>query len=215
MATTSIFSPNLALAPSNNAINSALDGGCSGTTGKRKRQYGKADPVEWMAPFEQDKDGEIAFRIRATHLLFSVVRNMTQSRLIEEAIYFASLSNSIMYTQKLTQIAHAIGLNPSLVKQYAYHVLVLLDDTLLSVGTPVETWWDEYAQKLSYQRMVLSEREVYEQIELTHTDTSNAVLVCFKCHSKSIETEQKQTRGADEAMTVFCKCRNCETRWRM
>lgn len=182
---------------------------------KRKRNYATHNGVEWVAPIDIEKDDDSFMRIRAVQLLFSVIGDFVIARSLEETIYSASLTRGLVYGRKLTQLVHSISLNPQLVSKYNNNTLVLLDDTTLSVGTPVETWWIEHMQKLSYQRMVLAEREIYEQDELTQTDNSTAVFVCFKCHSKSIETEQKQTRGADEAMTVFCKCRNCDTRWRM
>lgn len=176
------------------------------------------DAVEWVLPLD-DTTEPIASstRIRAVRLLFTVTVDLSIARSIEENIYHASNTRGFAYADKLTQLVYAITLNPTLAheQRYPHSVLVLLDDKTLSCGTPVEVWWQEYAKQLAYQRMVLAERELYETEEMAHTDNHNAALVCFKCHSKSIETEQKQTRGADEAMTVFCKCRTCDARWRM
>jgi transcription elongation factor S-II len=40
-------------------------------------------------------------------------------------------------------------------------------------------------------------------------------LQCRRCKSTDVAWEQKQTRGADEAMTVFCSCATCGNRWTM
>ncbi len=37
----------------------------------------------------------------------------------------------------------------------------------------------------------------------------------YACKSKDIDTEQKQTRSADEPMTLFCACNRCGKRWVM
>lgn len=41
------------------------------------------------------------------------------------------------------------------------------------------------------------------------------LLKCRRCKSNDIITEQKQTRAADEGMSVFAVCRNCLTKWKM
>ena len=40
-------------------------------------------------------------------------------------------------------------------------------------------------------------------------------ICCRKCKSAKITFNQKQTRSADEAMTVFCQCSDCLYRWKM
>jgi len=37
---------------------------------------------------------------------------------------------------------------------------------------------------------------------------------CGKCKSNKVEHTQRQTRSADEPMTVFCNCLKCGKRWR-
>jgi len=38
---------------------------------------------------------------------------------------------------------------------------------------------------------------------------------CIRCKSKYVDYTERQTRSADEPMTVFLRCLNCEKRWRM
>ena len=40
------------------------------------------------------------------------------------------------------------------------------------------------------------------------------LFTCFKCRSKQCTYYQLQTRSADEPMTTFVTCVNCEARWR-
>ena len=44
---------------------------------------------------------------------------------------------------------------------------------------------------------------------------SSGAMHCRKCSSDRITVQQKQTRSADEGMTVFCSCDQCGHQWRM
>ena len=41
-----------------------------------------------------------------------------------------------------------------------------------------------------------------------------ALFICKLCKSEDVNWHQKQTRSADEAMTVFLECANCGAKWR-
>lgn len=45
-------------------------------------------------------------------------------------------------------------------------------------------------------------------------DDPSGLFVCSRCHSRSVQTRQMQTRSADEPMTVFCRCQACGKRWK-
>lgn len=49
-------------------------------------------------------------------------------------------------------------------------------------------------------------------VESDHTQ--GCVAVCRCCGSRDVRIVQKQTRSADEAMTVFAACRACGARWK-
>ena len=63
----------------------------------------------------------------------------------------------------------------------------------------------------NYYSMILNAKKVLSE----KTDTTVGLFVCTKCNSKDIDTEQKQTRSADEPMTLFCACNRCGKRWVM
>ena len=57
-------------------------------------------------------------------------------------------------------------------------------------------------------------QDVYpKHIERAVTIT-DSVLQCGKCKKNSVDYYEKQTRGADEPMTLFAHCLNCGNRWR-
>lgn len=60
-----------------------------------------------------------------------------------------------------------------------------------------------------YHAMVATAKQVLAE----KTATNVGMFSCPKCKSKDVDTEQKQTRSADEPMTIFCACTRCQTRW--
>ena len=45
-------------------------------------------------------------------------------------------------------------------------------------------------------------------------DIKDGMFQCSKCKSKKVHYYQLQTRSADEPMTTFCTCLECEKRWK-
>lgn len=65
-------------------------------------------------------------------------------------------------------------------------------------------WRDVYYEDIRQSKAVLQERS-----------EESAFIACVKCRSNAVDTEQKQTRSADEPMTIFCLCRKCGKRFTM
>ena len=95
-------------------------------------------------------------------------------------------------------------------KAYAPQLLPQLDHTLLAKNTPMEKWYDNHLE---------NQRKQEEMLQMKPTDLleddGTSLMQCSRCHSSDIIWEQKQTRGADESMTVFFQCKNCGKRWKM
>lgn len=87
--------------------------------------------------------------------------------------------------------------------------LARASDEALMRGTLLErirTTEDD--RRTLFQHML---REKYESISASATcDTS---LKCRRCNGVDVAWEQKQTRSADEAATVYCVCATCHNRW--
>lgn len=56
--------------------------------------------------------------------------------------------------------------------------------------------------------------EKEEEPELEEVEDGVGLLQCFRCKSTRVESYQRQTRSADEAMTVFCMCLECHHKWK-
>lgn len=60
-----------------------------------------------------------------------------------------------------------------------------------------------------FQRML---QEKYESISKDKGSYTSS-LKCRRCNSNDVSWEQKQTRSADEGMSVYCACGVCGNRW--
>lgn len=66
-------------------------------------------------------------------------------------------------------------------------------------------------------------KDLYERIPISafieesiDTKVKNTVgIKCKKCGSEEVYSESRQTRSADEAMTVFYTCLNCGNKWKV
>jgi DNA-directed RNA polymerase subunit M/transcription elongation factor TFIIS len=72
-------------------------------------------------------------------------------------------------------------------------------------GTEYARWHEKYLDGISSAKKILDER----------LETNDVFIQCKRCKSNAVDTEQKQTRSADEPMTIFCACRKCGQRWRI
>lgn len=91
--------------------------------------------------------------------------------------------------------------NPSALLHFSVADLIASPELWL-VGTDEAKKRDVWLQE-SYPTLEKKEEE----------NTQDSLLTCGKCKQRKVEYYQKQTRGADEPMTVFCNCTNCGKRW--
>jgi len=56
--------------------------------------------------------------------------------------------------------------------------------------------------------------EVYPKWEKNEIDITDSILQCGKCKKNTVDYYEKQTRGADEPMTIFAHCLSCGNQWR-
>ena len=109
-------------------------------------------------------------------------------RTTEQTLYHYFGKTQFEYMDKCKQITFDLLKNPNLATKYSPNVITQLSS---------------------------KKTKKKQQIEHTKTSNSTGFLICHKCKSKDIDWTQRQTRSADEAMTVFCECRQCGNRWKM
>lgn len=140
-------------------------------------------------------------------LMNTFVEEIIVTRDIESAIHSISTSEE-EYIDKCQQIILNLK-NNILLKDHGANI-VFKSDIELSKNTIIEDIERQSAERKSRFGQMLQEK--YEMMN----DTSfRETLKCRRCGSSDVSWEQKQTRSADEASTVFCNCNKCKNRWTM
>lgn len=133
-------------------------------------------------------------------------------RAVERQVYAQSAAARQPYMRLARTMAFNLGQNGAyLSKTYPPHRLPQLDHTLLAKTTPMESWYQEHLENKSKEEEILRAQPT----DFLEDDDGTSLMQCSKCHSSNIVWEQKQTRGADESMTIFCQCKDCGKRWKM
>lgn len=127
-------------------------------------------------------------------------------REVEAAIHSTACSRD-EYNDLVKRTCFNIHLNGSLTDPQR---IVHGTDDDLAKGTVIERMHhDARLRRMRFQCML---EEKYEALD----DKSYEALVkCRRCGSAEISWEEKQTRSADEAATLFCVCTSCKNRWVM
>ena len=147
-------------------------------------------------------------RNKSLVLLHNMDGDWKHSREIEAAV--AALSDSLTsYKEKIAQIAFNLRQNAAL-RDIEVKDLIGMRNEDMSRNTPAHLIEEQNIIRRKRFEAMLEEK--YEQLNSVEY---KATLYCKKCGSAEVNWEQKQTRGADEAMTIFCTCATCHHRWRM
>ena len=101
-----------------------------------------------------------------------------------------------------------------LVNGYELSELPHLTEEDLARGSEIEEQLQKFTEVEQLQQSLFNELGL-DNIGGGDEHDRGSGLQCSRCHSHNIALEQKQTRGADESMTIFCECRNCNKRWKM
>ena len=81
------------------------------------------------------------------------------------------------------------------------------DATVLECPTDstFHAWQSRLEANLAFAKTVLEQKDPNQ--------ASKGIFQCPRCQSYEVDTEQKQTRSADEPMTIFCHCTKCDKRF--
>ena len=149
---------------------------------------------------------DLGRRTRALQLLQAYIPCARTAWDLEACIAHYSATSGAGYEAKVRQMAWNVKQSPVLLSTYTAKTLVYLDNATLARGTEVEAWHHTHNATMAYQHTLLHEE---------HKVKHGGPIACNRCSSCDVEVQQKQTRSADEGMTVFCACRNCGLRWKM
>ena len=129
---------------------------------------------------------------------------------VERAAATVERYDTRMYLEHMRRLAFNLACNTALHSVAPDHLVHMSDEDLAS-GTIVQRIQEEEQERMrSYSELL---KEKYDNV--LKAQSSETMLRCRKCGSSDISWNQKQTRGADEASTVFCSCLKCKKRWRL
>ena len=146
-------------------------------------------------------------RLKGFNCLFKVVHDVNICIEIESAFHSIAISKE-MYIDKLLQLLHNLRQNANLANRGKN--IIQLSDAEMAQGTILE-----FLQNEAIMRVKRFDQMLQDKYDSMNDKTYASSLKCNKCGSSDVTWEQKQTRSADEAMTVFCTCSKCKLRWKM
>ena len=115
------------------------------------------------------------------------------------------------YRMLALQILRNVEMAPSLCTKHTTQSLLALPLSAFREGTPIGEMHDKIeSDDLGYKSVLADGMRRVESLQ-----TQAGLLQCPRCRSTNVTMEQRQTRSADEGMSVFATCRDCKRRWRM
>ncbi len=138
--------------------------------------------------------------------------NKSYAEKIDRRLVLLCHRNSEAYMDKMTQLLYNLQQRPNLASEYEPEIIVSLDDVTLDKSSPALQLREVRQRRETSAKTMLDILTAPEPRTVTDNRSS---IRCSECKSYDIDVDNKQTRGADEAMTIFCTCRNinCGASW--
>ena len=135
---------------------------------------------------------------------------------VERALFGRWRCDRSCYMGRVRRLAFALRANRErLMTRLEPSALLEADHLVLGKGTEVCRWHQEYLQRQERERELYTGDIPDTGGEDGPEDDVEGVVRCSRCKSSDIRWDQKQTRGADESMTIFFECKSCGKRWKM
>jgi transcription elongation factor S-II len=133
---------------------------------------------------------------------------MDRARAINEEPAWDNHKYSSIYKQKFLQFQHNLKNSPVL-KGWILDKKIKTKDVIEM--RPEDLWPDGPYAKTMEERIIKEMRKAYLAQEVKNQE---GFFTCGKCKSKKTTYYQLQTRSADEPMTTFVTCLNCDRNWK-
>jgi transcription elongation factor S-II len=153
---------------------------------------------------EIPKDDTICINLEKNILNHS----MDRAREINEEPAWDNHKYSSIYKQKFLQIQHNLKKSPVL-KGWILDKKIKTKDVIDM--RPEDLWPDGPYAKMMEERIIKEMRKAYLAQEVKNQE---GFFTCGRCKSKKTTYYQLQTRSADEPMTTFVTCLNCDRNWK-
>jgi DNA-directed RNA polymerase subunit M/transcription elongation factor TFIIS len=119
-----------------------------------------------------------------------------------------NLKYSNIYKHKFLQLQHNLK-NSSVLKGWILGKKVRSKDVIEM--RPDDLWPDGPCAKMIEEKIHKDLRKAYLAQEIKNTE---GFFTCGRCKSKKTSYYQLQTRSADEPMTTFVTCHQCDRNWK-
>ena len=173
--------------------------------------------LELLAPNEDHPRPHIvhsALRASTLQLMEELVASPLSEYCVaaERCVFALWRNNRSAYTNICRRLIYALHTNREyLTTTFDATSLVGLDYSVLGSGQ-VDSWYKEYNDRQSREKILYT--GALDDDDSQQKDVEGMVR-CSRCKSSDVSWDQKQTRGADESMTVFFECKACGKRWKM
>lgn len=145
----------------------------------------------------------MASRQRALRVLSESLPHRFDTAREVEAVCHSLATTADEYLDCVRRAASIFHLRPDL----SFDAVLSTDD-VLAEGTIVAEITAERERRARVFSQMLEEK--YEQL---NDRSFQAIVRCRRCGNSEISFDEKQTRSADEAATIFCHCSRCQNRW--
>lgn len=196
--------------------------------------YQSNQPVEkWKSPrkrwnviraFMANDEDHLIRIVNAMDLLKPNAKENNNTLFVTDAVYdfaiylesslFRSCDSGQQYTQGVVRLIHALMNNGEYIRQSSYtpgEIASMPPNALLA-----NTMTDQIQRQMDMHEHRFKEmlQERFEELE-KNSDSTEGLLQCGRCKSTNVIWEQRQTRSADEGMTIIAVCVKCSNKWRM
>lgn len=160
----------------------------------------------WMIGFPWCKMVYPRTRVRVIRMFVNVGKLPIDMAIAMDECIISLCPENGAYTREATRVCHNIVHNPQLA-EIEPRALCSMSNAETRAPELQRHIDDEAAMACMVQSML---KEKYASVSANTT----VALRCRVCKGSDVSFQQKQTRGADEAMTIFCIC-VCGARWKM
>lgn len=137
---------------------------------------------------------------------------------LERAIHRKAASDHAEYTALVVRMLFALSHNREgvmrLVQRTSAERVLEMDDAALLEGTGVARAQEQLDDREHRFKSMLQEK--FEELtDKERHEEGEGLLQCKRCQSTNVIWDQRQTRSADEGMTIIAQCLSCNNTWSM
>jgi transcription elongation factor S-II len=154
-----------------------------------------------------DSFQKIAINIERSIFNYSIVKLQMGDKLLNDLFKFIYIGKAVVIYRNLDR-------NHSLKNDYLYDKVVSGEINVKDLVhfSPEQMFPEKSAQiALKYYD---EKRSIEEIMTATDNNAETDQFKCSKCGQRRCTYYQLQTRSADESLTTFVRCVNCDNRWR-